>query len=76
MGLSGQYDFYFQGDKVGVDAVGEILDTAEMMGIVQKGGAWYTVNEERFQGRAKAVEYLRENPEVAEKIKQEIYDKS
>jgi len=76
MGLSGQYDFYFQGDKVGVDAVGEILDTAEMMGIVQKGGAWYTVNEERFQGRAKAVEYLRENPDVAEKIKGEIYDKS
>ena len=76
MGLSGQYDFYFQGEKVGVDAVGEILDTAEMMGIVQKGGAWYTVNEERFQGRAKTVEYLRDNPEVAEKIMQEIYDKS
>jgi len=76
MGLSGQYDFYFQGDKVGVDSVGEILDTAEMMGIVQKGGAWYTVNEERFQGRAKAVEYLRENPDVADKIRQEIYDKS
>jgi recombination protein RecA len=76
MGLSGQYDFYFQGDKVGVDAVGEILDTAEMMGIVQKGGAWYTVNEERFQGRAKAVEYLRDNPKVADKIKEEIYDKS
>ena len=76
MGLSGQYDFYFHGEKVGVDAVGEILDTAEMMGIVQKGGAWYTVNEERFQGRAKTVEYLRDNPEVAEKIMQEIYDKS
>ena len=76
MGLSGQYDFYFQGDKVGVDSVGEVLDTAEMMGIIQKGGAWYTVNEERFQGRAKAVEYLRENPDVAEKIRQEIYDKS
>jgi len=76
MGLNGQYDFYFQGDKVGVDSVGEILDTAEMMGIVQKGGAWYTVNEERFQGRAKSVEYLRDNPDVADKIRQEIYDKS
>jgi recombination protein RecA len=76
MGGSGQYDFYFQGDKVGVDSVGEILDVAEMMGIVQKGGAWYTVNGERFQGRAKAVEYLRENPDVAEKIKGEVYDKS
>ena len=76
MGLSGQYDFYFQGDQVGVDSVGEILDVAEMMGIVQKGGAWYTVNEERFQGRAKAVDYLRSNLDVANKIAKEIYDKS
>lgn len=76
MGGSGQYDFYFQGDKVGVDSVGEILDVAEMMGIVQKGGAWYTVGEERFQGRSKTVEYIRENPDVAKKLMDEIYDKS
>jgi len=76
MGLSGQYDFYFQGDQVGVDSVGEILDVAEMMGIVQKGGAWYTVGEERFQGRSKAVEYIRANKDVQEKLIGEIYDKS
>ena len=74
--LSGQYDFYYQGESLGVDSVGEILDTAEMMGIVQKGGAWYTVNEERFQGRAKAVDYLRNNPDVVKKIEKVIYDKS
>jgi recombination protein RecA len=74
--LSGQYDFYYQGENLGVDSVGEVLDTAEMMGIVQKGGAWYTVNEERFQGRAKAVQYLRENPDVVDKLSKEIYDKS
>ena len=74
--LSGQYDFYYQGETLGVDSVGEILDTAEMMGIVQKGGAWYTVNEERFQGRAKAVQYLRENPDVVKTLSKEIYDKS
>ena len=74
--LSGQYDFYYQGETLGVDSVGEILDTAEMMGIVQKGGAWYTVNEERFQGRAKAVEYLRNNSKIVEKLQKEIYDKS
>jgi recombination protein RecA len=74
--LSGQYDFYYQGETLGVDFVGEVLDTAEMMGIVQKGGAWYTVNEERFQGRAKAIEYLRNNAKVVEKIQEEIYAKS
>ena len=74
--LSGQYDFYYQGDTVGVDGVGESLDVAEMMGIVQKGGAWYTVGEERFQGRAKTVDYLRNNPDVVNKLRSEIYAKS
>ena len=74
--LSGQYDFYFQGDHIGVDQVGEVLDVAEQFGIVEKGGAWYTVNAERFQGRAKAVQYLRDNPDVVEKLKAEIYAKA
>jgi recombination protein RecA len=73
--LSGQYDFYYQGDTVGVDGVGEISDTSEMMGIVQRGGSWYTVEEERFQGRAKTIEYLRENPKIVETLKEKIYDK-
>ena len=70
--LSGQYDFYYQGDTLGIDAVGETLDVAEMCGIVEKGGAWYTVNGERFQGRAKAVAYLKENTNVVEKLVGEI----
>jgi recombination protein RecA len=70
--LSGQYDFYYQGENIGVDRVGETLDVAEMCGIVEKGGAWYTVNGERFQGRAKAIQYLRENPDVVEKLAGEI----
>jgi recombination protein RecA len=74
--LSGQYDFYYQGKSVGVDTIGETLDVAEMMGIVQKGGAWYTVGEERFQGRAKTIEYLRDNSKVVDMLKEEIYAKS
>jgi recombination protein RecA len=70
--LSGQYDFYYQGNVLGVDSVGETLDVAEMCGIVEKGGAWYTVNGERFQGRAKAVAYLKENQDVVNKLIGEI----
>jgi recombination protein RecA len=73
MGQSGQYDFYYQGNNLGIDAVGEVLDCAEMMGKIQKGGAWYTIGEERFQGRNKALDYLRENPDIVESLKQEIY---
>lgn len=74
--LSGQYDFYYQGDSLGVDYVGEVCDVSEMMGIIQKGGAWYTVGEERFQGRAKVVEYLKNNPDVVKDLQEKIYDKS
>jgi recombination protein RecA len=74
--LSGQYDFYYQGDALGVDGIGETLDVAEMCGVVEKGGAWYTVNGERLQGRAKAVQYLRDNPEVVNILREEIDAKS
>jgi recombination protein RecA len=70
--LSGQYDFYYQGEALGIDYVGETLDVAEMCGAIEKGGAWYTINKERIQGRAKAVQYLRDNKEVLEDIKKEI----
>ena len=43
-----------------------------MCGIVEKGGAWYTVNGERIQGRAKAVQYLKDNPDVVDILRKEI----
>jgi len=73
--LSGQYDFYYQGSQIGVDQTGEVLDVAEMMGIIQRGGSWYTIEEERFQGRVKAIEYLRENPKIVNILKEKIYGK-
>jgi recombination protein RecA len=73
--LSGQYDFYYQGDLLGVDTVGEVLDVSEMMGIIQRGGAWYTIGEERFQGRAKALEWLRKNTDIVNNLKEQIYVK-
>ena len=70
--LTGQYDFYYQGEVLGVDHVGETLDVAEMCGAVEKGGAWYTVEGERLQGRAKAVQYLRDNSEVVKALQEKI----
>jgi recombination protein RecA len=72
--LSGQYDFYYQGSHVGVDKIAEILDVAEMMGRVERGGAWYTVLGERLQGRAKAIQYLRDNPQVVDTLEAMIYE--
>jgi recombination protein RecA len=68
--IGGQYDFYFDGDNIGVDNIAEVVDVAEQMGKIEKGGAWYTVLGERFQGRAKVIEWLRQNPEKAEELVQ------
>lgn len=69
---TGIYDFYYDGDFVGVDQIGEIADLAEKSGVISKGGAWYNYGEQKFQGRQRLVNWLRENPVVAEEISQKV----
>lgn len=71
--VSGSYDFYFDGDEsVGVDKVADLVDTAELVGAIQKGGAWYTVGEERLQGRAKVIEWLKEDPKRIKELEEKV----
>lgn len=70
--LSGAYDFYFDGEVIGVDKVADLVDTAELLGVIEKGGAWYTVLGERFQGRAKVIDYLKENPEKIKELESKL----
>lgn len=76
MNQVGSYDMYFAGDNVGIDLTGEVIDYGVEFGVINKGGAWYHLNGEKFQGRPKAVEYLKENPEIQEKLYLEILAKS
>jgi recombination protein RecA len=70
--VSGSYDFYFDGDMIGIDKVADLVDTAELFGAIERGGAWYTVLGERFQGRAKVVEYLKENPDRVKELEEKL----
>lgn len=69
---SGTYDFYYSGDFIGVDQIGEIADLAEKTGIINKGGAWYNYGDQKFQGRQKMVNWLRSNPTVVDEISQKV----
>jgi len=61
--VAGSYDFYFDGDgEMGVDKVADLVDTAELVGAIKKGGAWYTIGEEKLQGRESVIKWLREDP--------------
>ncbi|MGB9887415.1 MAG: recombinase RecA, partial [Moorellales bacterium] len=57
----------------GISREGCLLDLAVEKQVVQKSGAWYTYGEERLgQGRENAKEYLKEHPEVAKAIEEQI----
>jgi len=70
---SGEYDFYFRGDNVGVDAIGDLVDTAELMGIVERTGAWYILPDgSKVQGRDGFVNRVREDLDLQASIKEKI----
>ena len=57
----------------GISKTGEILDLAASIELVEKSGAWYSYNGDRIgQGRENAKNFLKDNPEIAMKIEQEI----
>uniref|UniRef100_A0A7V4TFF5 Protein RecA n=2 Tax=Candidatus Caldatribacterium saccharofermentans TaxID=1454753 RepID=A0A7V4TFF5_9BACT len=53
----------------GISREGEILGLAEGTGVVKRSGSWYTFGEYRLgQGREGVRQFLKENPEIAQKI--------
>ena len=59
----------------GISQTGEIIDLGIKYGIIDKAGAWLAFKGERVgQGRENAKQFLKENPEIKEEIKQLIFD--
>ncbi|MCY4260964.1 MAG: recombinase RecA [Rhodobacteraceae bacterium] len=57
----------------GISRGGEILDIGVEENLIEKSGSWYSVGDERIgQGRQNAIEYLKENPDVADRLADEI----
>lgn len=56
----------------GISHTGELLDLGVEYDLIKKGGAWFTINTERFQGRENAKKYLMEHQEVADELEQQI----
>lgn len=58
----------------GISKVGEIVDLGVKLDIIDKGGSWFTVGDQRFQGRDAVKEYLKGNPEICDGLEQQIRD--
>ena len=57
----------------GISVVGDILDLAASVDIVNKSGAWYAYNGDKIgQGRENAKQYLRDNPAVCREIENRV----
>jgi recombination protein RecA len=56
-----------------VSKVGEVLDLGVKAGLIEKSGAWFSYDSVRIgQGRENAKLYLKENPDVAQRIENAI----
>ena len=58
----------------GISKVGCLLDLAADRDIIKKSGSWYSYEDTRLgQGRDNAVDFLKKNPEMLDKIEGVVY---
>jgi recombination protein RecA len=54
----------------GVNKLGELVDTAEKLGIMEKSGTWYSYSGEKIgQGRDKVLAHLDEHPALQQQLR-------
>lgn len=56
----------------GISKIGEIVDMGINLELIDKAGAWFTVNDVRVQGKEAVKEYLKENPEYCDELEAKI----
>jgi recombination protein RecA len=61
----------------GISKTGELIDLGVKAGVVEKSGAWFSYDSQRLgQGRENAKNFLKANPQFAERIEQDIRENS
>lgn len=56
----------------GIDILGEVIDLSVEQNLISKGGAWYTIGEQKLQGKESVKNYLRDNLEFTEELKNKL----
>jgi len=57
----------------GISKVGNLLDIAVNLDIINKAGAWFSYNGDKIgQGRENAKSYLEENPKIMKEVEEKI----
>jgi len=67
-----EFDIMF---NEGISATGDLIDLAVEAGVCQKSGAWFSYGELRLgQGRERAKDFVRENPDLFNEIRRAVLD--
>jgi recombination protein RecA len=57
----------------GINTFGELVDLGSAHGLLEKSGAWFQLDGERIaQGREKACEFLKEQPDIAGALRERL----
>jgi recombination protein RecA len=60
----------------GISQTGELIDMGVKENVLEKSGTWFSYGGERLgQGRENARSFLKDNPEIMENLKKDIYTK-
>ena len=64
------FDIYY---GQGISKWGELVDLAVQLDIVQKSGSWFSMGDERIgQGKDSVKTYLQANPDIAERVEEQV----
>ncbi len=57
----------------GTNRLGELIDLGVSVNLVKKAGSWYSIGEDKIgQGKSNAVQYFKDNPDVAKEIEAKV----
>jgi len=67
---SAEFDILFDG---GISTESDLLDLATGCNVVQRSGTWYSFGKTRLgQGRENARQFLRDNPDILQQIREQV----
>lgn len=58
----------------GISVYGSLVDLAVTHGFITKAGAFFKIGDQNIQGREGAKKYLKENPKIADNLKEKIWE--
>jgi recombination protein RecA len=71
-GLTGEYDFYYEGENIGIDVPTELVELGIKNGVIAKSGSWLSYGELKAQGSRGFAKLLREDGNLREELEAKL----